>query len=230
MPVLKLNHVSTRGPRLLDIKHCTWNRHGWLGLRHFVARIHLGFNGRFLAVYDRWKPIANLGDMMTPSNGNIFRVTCHLCGEFTGPRWIPRTKASDAELWFFSLICAWVDGWVNNREAGHSWTSLKSSRGHSRQNSTESIFQSGEGEERRKGDKNGMAQMYCTGFCCHIHRYRSEKATEILTCLIIRTTTKLWGWGWGWGWWGGVGWAGGGILVSLRPSIRPSAPHPVPAL
>ena len=39
--------------------------------------------------------------MMTSSNGNIFSVTGHLCGEFTGPRWIPRTKASDAELWRF---------------------------------------------------------------------------------------------------------------------------------
>ena len=39
-------------------------------------------------------------DMMTSSNGNIFRVTGHLCGEFTGPRWILHTKASDAELWF----------------------------------------------------------------------------------------------------------------------------------
>ena len=37
-------------------------------------------------------------DMMTSSNGNIFRVTGHLCGEFTGPRWIPHTKASDVEL------------------------------------------------------------------------------------------------------------------------------------
>ena len=44
--------------------------------------------------------------MMTSSNGNIFRVTGHLCGEFTGLRWIHRTKASDAGLWFFSLICA----------------------------------------------------------------------------------------------------------------------------
>ena len=43
-------------------------------------------------------------NMMTSSNGNIFRVTGHLCGEFPGPRWIPRTKASDAELWsFFDL-------------------------------------------------------------------------------------------------------------------------------
>ena len=31
--------------------------------------------------------------MMTSSNGNIFRVTGHLCGEFT--------KASDAEIWCF---------------------------------------------------------------------------------------------------------------------------------
>ena len=34
-------------------------------------------------------------------NGNIFRFTGHLCGEFTGHRWLPRTKASDAELWSF---------------------------------------------------------------------------------------------------------------------------------
>ena len=55
--------------------------------------------------------------MMTSSNGNSFRVTGHLCGEFTGPRWIPRTKASDAGL-YVSLICARINGWVNNREAG----------------------------------------------------------------------------------------------------------------
>ena len=30
--------------------------------------------------------------MMTSSNGNIFRVTGHLCGEFTGPRWVPAQK------------------------------------------------------------------------------------------------------------------------------------------
>ena len=36
---------------------------------------------------------------MTPSNGNIFRVTGFLCEEFTGHRWIPHEKASDAELY-----------------------------------------------------------------------------------------------------------------------------------
>ena len=43
-------------------------------------------------------------------------VTCPLCGEFTGHRWIPLTKASDAELWYL-LWYAWINGWINNREA-----------------------------------------------------------------------------------------------------------------
>ena len=43
----------------------------------------------------------NVRVMMTSSNGNIFRVTGHLCGEFIGHRWIPHTKAGDAELWCF---------------------------------------------------------------------------------------------------------------------------------
>ena len=30
--------------------------------------------------------------MMTSSNGNIFRITGHLCGKFTGPRWISHTR------------------------------------------------------------------------------------------------------------------------------------------
>ena len=37
--------------------------------------------------------------MMTSSNGNTFPITGPLCREFTGHRWIPCTKASDAELW-----------------------------------------------------------------------------------------------------------------------------------
>ena len=54
----------------------------------------------------RWLMIYNsiLKYMMTSSNGNIFRVTGHLYGEFIGHRWIPLTKASDAELWCF--LCA----------------------------------------------------------------------------------------------------------------------------
>ena len=39
--------------------------------------------------------------MVTSSNGNIFHVTGPLWGESTGHRWIPLTKAGDAELWCF---------------------------------------------------------------------------------------------------------------------------------
>ena len=64
-----------------------------------------------------WLLPANLkpGFMITSWNGNIFRVTGHLCGEFTGPRWIPHTKASDAELW--SLF----DLRLNKRLNKQSW-------------------------------------------------------------------------------------------------------------
>ena len=42
---------------------------------------------------------------MSSSNENIFRFAGLLCGEFTRHRWIPRTKASDAELlMFFSSV------------------------------------------------------------------------------------------------------------------------------
>ena len=39
--------------------------------------------------------------MSDSSNGNIFRVTGFLWGDFTGNRWIPRKKAIEAELWCF---------------------------------------------------------------------------------------------------------------------------------
>ena len=53
---------------------------------------------------------------MTSSNGNIFRVSGHLCGEFTGE--FPHKGQWRGAL-MFSLICVWINGWVNNREAGH---------------------------------------------------------------------------------------------------------------
>ena len=65
--------------------------------------------------------------MVTSSNGNIFRVTGHLCGEFTGLRWIPRTKASDAELWCFlwsvpdKRLSKQSWGWWFETQSGSLW-------------------------------------------------------------------------------------------------------------
>ena len=49
---------------------------------------------------------------MTSSNGNIFRVTGPLCGEFTGHQWIPSTKASDVSF----------DLRLNKRLSKQSWS------------------------------------------------------------------------------------------------------------
>ena len=57
--------------------------------------------------------------MMTSSNRNIFRLTGPLCGEFTGHRWICLTRGSDAELWCFLWFAPWINGRINNREAGN---------------------------------------------------------------------------------------------------------------
>ena len=77
--------------------------HGWVFISHYFAWMLL--------------PIHALIPMMTSSNGNIFRVTGHLCGEFTYPDEIPAqrpvTRSFDV---FFDLRLN--NDWVNNREAG----------------------------------------------------------------------------------------------------------------
>ena len=63
--------------------------------------------------------------MMTSSNGNIYRVTGPLCGEFTGPGESPH-KGQWRGASMLSLICARISDWVNNREDGD----LRRHRGH----------------------------------------------------------------------------------------------------
>ena len=61
---------------------------------------------------------------MTSSHGSIFCVTGLLYGEFTGHRWIPLTKASDAEykepitqsfgfLLLLTLLSLWTNSWLS---------------------------------------------------------------------------------------------------------------------
>ena len=47
-----------------------------------------------------------------------FPLTGPLCGEFIGHRLIPLIKSQWRGALMFSLIYAWINDWVNNREAG----------------------------------------------------------------------------------------------------------------
>ena len=74
----------------------------------------------FGVLYTRASPathdqICKTNIMMTSSNGTIFRVTGPLCEEFTGefPSQRPVTQRFD-----IFCVCAWINCWVNNREAG----------------------------------------------------------------------------------------------------------------
>ena len=55
--------------------------------------------------------------MKTSSNGNIFRVTGHLGGEFTSPGEFPTQRPVTQSFDVFFDLCP-NNGWVNNREAG----------------------------------------------------------------------------------------------------------------
>ena len=57
--------------------------------------------------------------MMTSSNGNIFRVTGHVCWEFTGSQVISPHKGQWPGALMFYLISVLINSWVDNREAGH---------------------------------------------------------------------------------------------------------------
>ena len=56
---------------------------------------------------------------MTSSNGSIFHVTGPLYGKLTSYRPV---NSPHKDQWLgalmFSLICTWINGWGNNREAG----------------------------------------------------------------------------------------------------------------
>ena len=107
---------DTSGPKVVIVNHSVFvtvflrAQHGDTLNMYFTAR--LGGLGESVAIM---QPHAIHIIMTTSSNGKKFHVTGHLCGELYGHRSIPRTKASDAELWCF-FMCAWINGWIYNCE------------------------------------------------------------------------------------------------------------------
>ena len=61
--------MPSRDHNLLNIKLCVLNK-----------------AVEYLEKYRKYSSLISYPIMMTSSNGNIFRVTGHLCGEFTGHR------------------------------------------------------------------------------------------------------------------------------------------------
>ena len=126
-------------------------------------------------LYD-WLRVKKHECMMTSSNGNIFRVTGHLCGEFTGHQWIPRTKASDAELWYF-LWSTPESGWWFETPSRPFWRYCN-------------------GIGKSKGIKSQQnAKTICTiiGFSCmHFNHYFSLSRFFRLWVFSTKKTFELW--------------------------------------
>ena len=101
-----------------------WNRTPFIKSLHKQPNIwyHVNCNGRLDCGVELATSLQNGGDwhwgMMTSSNGNIFRVTCRLCGEYTDHRWIPRKKASDKAIWCFLGSAAELNKRLNKRMWG----------------------------------------------------------------------------------------------------------------
>ena len=93
-------HDSTAVTTLKPIER-TWNM--W---RHAINTHNITWhaidcvNHPWLLWCDNYSDTLLSISMVTSSNGNIFRVTGHLRGEFTAPRWIPYTRSFDV---FFDL-------------------------------------------------------------------------------------------------------------------------------
>ena len=108
-----------------------WFKFNW----SLFLRVQLAINQHCLAPIPRqaiiwtnsepipWRIYAALGGeqltwpskvMMTSSNGNIFRVTGHMCGEFTGPADFPTQRSV---MWSFDVFFALRQ----NKRLGKQW-------------------------------------------------------------------------------------------------------------
>ena len=123
---LKLKHVSKSGHFFLGFAECTRTWHFTYICRENnvctrVANCLCAHDRLILVLIDKHEN----NTRKSISNGNIFRVTGLLCGEFTGPGEFPTQRPVTRNIdVFFDLRL--INGWVYNREAGD----LRRHRGH----------------------------------------------------------------------------------------------------
>ena len=104
----RIRHQCKSSPhwyRLGCIRNPTFEMSNRMGRSTARWRCILPRKGRYRALSRSSARTTENNFMLTSSNKNIFRVTGPLWEESTGHRWIPLTKASDAEPWCF-LWCA----------------------------------------------------------------------------------------------------------------------------
>ena len=87
------------------------------GTSPFSEQLRAWFRGRAGKRNHEAKGIKVNHHMMTSSNRNIFRVTGPLWGNSPVIGEFPSQRQWRGAL-MFSLIWAWINGWVNNRETG----------------------------------------------------------------------------------------------------------------
>ena len=120
---LLIRHHHSRLKWSLDAValQCKWWCEGCCWKKHIEFRLH------FCLTISVAKNSTQILHTWGRHQMDTFSVLLSLCaGNSPGHQWIPLTKASDVELWKFSLICASINGWDNNREA----SDLKCHRAH----------------------------------------------------------------------------------------------------
>ena len=95
--ILPLKYCTKHSTFLSQLKLAQGRVYQTNNIHGTLAKLEIATDTPYLALTGELLSV--VCDMITSSSGNIFRAAGHLCWEFTGPRWIPRTKASDAELW-----------------------------------------------------------------------------------------------------------------------------------
>ena len=100
------NCKSRSNKKSLPNRHCPTSRTNYRFVN--IIRSELQQLGPGMALISQfhasWKCVSTQFCTHDDVIKNLLRHTGYMCGEFTGSRWIPRTKASEAELWcFFDL-------------------------------------------------------------------------------------------------------------------------------
>ena len=92
LPIIHMQSVIKKFKNLLNFRTSPWKEYKgfWKCLvthrsSHGDWKLACIFSGRQILADYRW-------NMMTSSNGNVFRVTGPLCGEFTGPHEFPTQR------------------------------------------------------------------------------------------------------------------------------------------